>query len=143
MFKDYLSEISDGRLASVPFLVRWLVLLAVFFALLIGIGAAIGLTERIVGGDLKALRQKLTSNLGGPLAISLLIAFLVFAFANLNIIAKRARDVGLPGWLTAIVIGALSGGATQVTGQAATGGLGLLLLLILAFLPTNMIRQKS
>jgi uncharacterized membrane protein YhaH (DUF805 family) len=143
MFKDYFSEVSNGRLTSIPFLIRWLVLLAVFFALFIGLGAAIGLTERIVGGDIEALRQRLTSNLGGPVAILLLIAFLVFAFANLNIIAKRARDVGLPGWLTAIVIGALSGGATQVTGQAATGGLGLVLLLILAFLPTNMMRQKS
>jgi uncharacterized membrane protein YhaH (DUF805 family) len=143
MFKDYCSEGSNGRLTSIPFLIRWLALLAIFFVLLIGLGAAIGLTERIVGGDLEALRQRLTSNLGGPVAILLLIAFLVFAFANLNIIAKRARDVGLPGWLTAIVIGALSGGATQVTGQAATGGLGVVLLLILAFLPTNMMRQKS
>ena len=143
MFNDYLFEVSDGRLKTVPFLVRWLILLAVFFGLAIGLGAAIGVTERLIGGDIDSLRQSLTSNLGGPVAILVLVGFFAFAFANLNIIAKRARDVGLPGWLTAVVIAALSGGASQVTGQAATGGIGPLLLLVLAFLPTNMMRRKS
>ncbi|MEO1204775.1 MAG: DUF805 domain-containing protein [Pseudomonadota bacterium] len=143
MFKDYLFEISDGRLKTMPFLVRWLILLAVFIGLAIGIGAAIGMTERLIGGDIDAVRQELSSNLGTAIAILVLLTFFVFAFAKLNIIAKRARDVGLPGWLTALVIAALFGAAPQVTGHAATGGLGMLLVLILAVLPTDMMRRKS
>jgi hypothetical protein len=60
-----------------PFFMRWLILIAVFFGLLIGLGAAIGVIERVVGGDLDALRQGLTSNLGGPVAILLLIALVI------------------------------------------------------------------
>jgi hypothetical protein len=51
--------------------------------------------------------------------------------------------VGLLGWLTEVAIAARSGGASKVTGQAVTGGLGLLLLLVLALLPTDLMRQKS
>ena len=143
MIKDYFLDVFDGRLRSIPFLIRWLILLALMIGLAIGLGAVIGVTERLVGGDIQALQQELSSNLGGPVAILMLVAILVFAFANLNITAKRARDVGLPGWLTAIVIAALSGGASQVSGQATTGGLGLILLVILTFLPTDMIRKDS
>lgn len=141
MFNDYFGGLSNGRLASIPFLLRWLILLALFIGVFVGLGAAIGLTERIVGGDLAALQRDLAASLGGPLAIVLLVALLVFVFANLNITAKRARDIGLPGWLTAIVIAMLSGGISQATGQPETGGLGFLLLLILTFLPTDMMRR--
>lgn len=141
MFNDYLLEISDGRLKSTTFLVRWLLLIALLVGLFIGLGAAIGMTERVVGGDIQALQQELISMLGGPMAVLILIAVVLFAFANLNITAKRARDVGLPGWLTAIVIAALSGGGPQMTGEATAGGLGFLLLIILALLPTDMLRQ--
>ncbi|MEM6495620.1 MAG: DUF805 domain-containing protein [Pseudomonadota bacterium] len=143
MMRDYFLEIFDGRLRPIPFLVRWLALIVLMFGLAIGTGAAIGLTERIVGGDLQALQQELLSSLGGPVVIAVLIAFLAFAFANLNIIAKRARDVGLPGWITAVLIAALSGGASQATGEPTTGGLGLILLIVLALMPTDMMRKGS
>lgn len=143
MFRDYFLEIFDGRLGPMPFITRWLVLIVLMFGLVIGAAAAIGLTERLVGGDLQALQQELLSSLGGPFAIMVLVAFLAFAFAHLNIIAKRARDVGLPGWITAILIAALSGGVTQATGEATTSGLGLMLLIILALLPKDMLRKGS
>ncbi len=141
MFADYFTGLSDGRLRSGPFIIRWLILLAVFFGIAIGIGAAIGGIERIMGGSVAALRTILAENLGGPVAVLVLLMILVFVFAHLNITAKRARDVGLPGWLTAIVIGALSGGATQIAADGM-GGLGLLLVIILAFLPTDMLRNS-
>ena len=93
MFSDYFSAVGHGRLASVPFLIRWVVLIALF--------------------------------------------------AFVNITAKRARDVGLPGWLNAIVIAVLSGGVSQVGGHMMTGGAGLILVLILAFLSTDMLRSAS
>ena len=58
-------------------------------------------------------------------------------------IAKRARDIGLPGWLAAIVTAALTGGAQKATGHAGGSGIGGLLVLILAFLPTDMLRRGS
>jgi uncharacterized membrane protein YhaH (DUF805 family) len=141
MVRDYFGDFANGRLKSIPFMVRWLVLLAIFFGVLIGIGAAIGITERLAGGDVEALQRELAQNLGGPFAIAMLVFLVLVLIANLNIIAKRARDVGLPGWLTAIGIAGLSGGISQVAGPTGTGGLGLLLLIVLTFLPTDMLRS--
>lgn len=142
MFSDYFGAVGHGRLASVPFLIRWLVLVAIFFAVLVGIGLMAGVIDRVAGGDVAAVREHLMSTLGGPVAIGLLLFIFVVAFAFLNILAKRARDVGLPGWLTAIVIAGLSGGVSQVGHHMTSGGVGLILVLILAFLPTDMMRSK-
>jgi len=142
MLRDYFGDFANGRLKSIAFLVRWLVLLAIVFGVLIGIGAAIGVTERLAGGDIATLQRELAQSLGGPFAIAMLVFMGLVLIANLNIIAKRARDVGLPGWVTAIVIAGLSGTASQAGGHIATGSVGLMLLIVLTFLPTDMLRSS-
>jgi uncharacterized membrane protein YhaH (DUF805 family) len=143
MIADYFGDVFAGRLSAKRFLIRWAVLVLTFLVAAIGLGALIGITERLIGGDIAEVQRSLAENFGGPAAIILLISFFAFAFAMLNIIAKRARDVGLPGWLTALVIAGLSGAATQATGQSTSGGLGLLLTLILAFLPTDWLAKRD
>lgn len=143
MFNDYFGSVSDGRLGTRRFIMLWLVLIAGFVILGLLIGASIGVAERLIGGDVEAVRKTLSQNFGLPVIIALAVIFVAFAFANLNILAKRARDVGLPGWITAIVIAGLSGGVSQATGSGAVAGLGLLLTLILAFIPSNQFRRND
>lgn len=142
MFNDYFGAIISGRLTRLRFAGLWLLLIVVFIGLGLAAAASIGIAEHLVGGDLTTAQRILRQNLAVPFIIIVVVVGLLILFANLNIIAKRARDAGLPGWIAAIVIAALSGGVPQLTGSSGSGGgLGVLLLLVLAFLPTGTFKR--
>ena len=62
-----------------------------------GIGASIGLAERVVGGEVADAQTAITENLGIPGVVVIIAIFSVLLFAHLNVAAKRIRDMGLPG----------------------------------------------
>ena len=141
MLTDYFGEITTGKLRRLRFVGLWVLLMVAFLAFGLLIGASIGVAEHLIGGDLAIAQNILRKNLALPAILVVIAAALVFLFANLNLIAKRARDVGLPGWVTAIVIAGLSGSASQILGSNASGGIGGFLLIILALLPSDMIKR--
>jgi len=144
MFKDYFGEIHDGRLKTGRFIILWLILMAVFVCFGIAVGVSIGVAEHLVGGDLASAQKLLRETLALPAVIAVAIFFLLFLFTKLNIIAKRARDIGLPGWLSAVIIAGLVGMTSQTTGYAtAGGGIGMLLLLVLAFVPSDTLPRAK
>ena len=63
-------------------------------------------------------------------------------FANLNILAKRARHAGLPVWATAIALSILSGASFRRAGPVTSGEIGFLLMVILNIL-TNKLASES
>lgn len=143
MLGDYFGEIGCGRLNTRRFLLLWLVLVAVFVLFGILIGASLGIAEHIIGGDLRSAQTMLRERFALPAILAVAAFFIFFAFAKLNIIAKRARDTGLPGWLTAIIIAGLIGGSSQVVDHSSAGGIGFLLIIVLAFIPTNAFRKTT
>lgn len=143
MIGDYFGSALSGCLPTKRFIVLWLALMLAFVALGLLIGVSIGVAERLIGGDLATAQKLLIEKLGLPAIIGVFVIFILFAFAKLNIIAKRARDIGLPGWLTAIVFAGLIGSSTQAVGQASAGGIGLLLLIVLAFVPTHAMARTT
>lgn len=143
MLKDYFQEIKTGKLGRKRFIILWIMMFVIMIVAMIGVGVSFGVAEHIVGGDLAAAQDKLRGAFAIPAIIIFALVVIAFIFANLNIVAKRARDVGLPGWISSIVITLLSGGGHQVAGSGGGGGIGALLLLILAFIPTNQFRKKS
>ena len=144
IIRNYFGEIIEGRLTSKCFVGLWLLLAVIFVGFGIFVGLSIGIAEHIVGGDLKTAQQLLREKLAIPTVLILAIFFLAFAFANLNIIAKRARDTGLPGWITAIVVAGLAGSVSQFTDTAVTsGGIGVILIILLALIPTDQFRTKT
>lgn len=143
MLADYFSNLTSGRLAPVPFLIRWLILIVLLFAIGIGVAAAIGSVERIFGGDLPAFQNTLIELFGLPFVMVLAGLIAAFAFASLNIIAKRARDAGLPGWSMAILVAMLMAAAPKISNLPAINSLGPLLVLVLALLPTDQFRKSD
>jgi uncharacterized membrane protein YhaH (DUF805 family) len=143
MVDDYFGSVMSGRLQTQRFIILWLALMITFVVLGMLIGVSIGIAERLIGGDLATAQKLLTEKLGIPAIVAVFTIFVLFGFAKLNIIAKRARDIGLPGWLTAIVLAGLIGGSTQAVGPGSAGGLGMLLLIVLAFVPTNALARAQ
>jgi uncharacterized membrane protein YhaH (DUF805 family) len=117
MVDDYFGSVISGRLRTQRFIILWFVLMIAFVVLGFLIGVSIGIAERLTGGDLATAQKLLAETLGVPDIVAVLVIFVLLGFAKLNIIAKRARDIGMPGWLTAIILAGLVGGSTQAMGQ--------------------------
>lgn len=71
----------------------------------------------------------------------LIVIGLAAVFAQLNLIAKRTRDMGLPGWLCAAVFFVLTGGAHQGIAEAGGSGIGLILIILMLLVPTDAFRS--
>jgi uncharacterized membrane protein YhaH (DUF805 family) len=141
MLKDYFGAVTTGKLKRLRFVGLWVALIVAFFGFGILVAASIGVAEHMIGRDLAAAQNIIREKLAIPAIVGVVAAVLAVGFANLNIMAKRARDVGLPGWITAIVIAAMSGSASQMMDTNLSGGMGGILLIILAVLPSGMIKH--
>ena len=104
MFRTYFGDLRTGRLTRLPFL-GYLLLLSVLFTLFgMGIAFGIGVAEYLIRGDLPAARDYLLEQVGLAAMLSLALFVLAVAIAKWNLITKRIRDMGLPGWWVLLII---------------------------------------
>ena len=143
MLRFLFGEITDGRLARLPFLGYWILLALTVAAVVIGVGAGIGVSERLIGGDLQTAQATLRDALGVPVLILISLVFAVLVFVGANLKAKRIRDIGLPGWWTLlgiVIVGVIV--SLAVSPQAAQGFSSLVLIALL-LIPGNAIGRKA
>lgn len=88
-------------------------------------------------------QDKLRDWLGIPAIILIGLAYLGLVFAGANIMAKRIRDTGLPGWWMVLIIFLLAGGATTAGSEQGGGGLYTLVWIALLLIPTGVFSKKS
>ncbi|MEM8841998.1 MAG: DUF805 domain-containing protein [Pseudomonadota bacterium] len=143
MLKDYFGDFATGRVKSAQFIALWLVLFVAFVVFMVLIGFGIGIAEQMLGGSVLDAQLALRTNIDAPTVIVIFSICCAFMVAKLNIIAKRFRDTGLPGWLTTVIFAGLLSGSTHVVGETTTGSVSLILLLILAFIPTDAFRRRA
>jgi len=140
MFKIFFGEFQTGRLGRLPYLGYYL-LLALLMALIgIGIGASLGITERVVGGNVPDAETLIADKLGVVGFLFIAALFAAFLLAESNIAAKRLRDMGLPGWwalLGGLIISAL---VAQFAGTQVDGVVNLLMFFALVLIPTDTFR---
>lgn len=135
MFKKIFGDVAKGQLLRLPYLgysVLLFVLLAVF---MIAIGLMIGGAEQMMGGDIQQAQDKLREWLTLPFMVIFSIVMAVFLFAGFNIMAKRIRNIGLPGWWSIVVIIVVGALVTAFVSQQAGSGLNTLIWLGLVLIP--------
>ena len=143
MFKTLFGDLSTGRLQRLPYL-GWYAALAVLVLVIgFGIGASIGLAERVVGGEVADAQMAITEHLGIPGVVVIIAIFSVLLFAHLNIAAKRIRDMGLPGWLVLLGVIIVSGLIGTLAGQQIGALFNLIGLLALLLIPSNALGGRS
>lgn len=151
MLTALFGNVRDGRLRRLPYLGYCLLLLllvlaiGVVFTLLLG--GSEGLVEAISGGDAEKANELLQQHLGST-AISLLVAATIvigaaISFANINLQAKRLRDMGLPGWLGVAVIFALELVITALVGNQTASMFHLVTFLALLLIPTATFARRG
>ena len=143
VLRDYFTQLAAGRLGRGRYVLLWVgligFLLLGMLLILVGMGVGLG----VASGEFATMPERIADAIGLPAIVALIVLALAAVFANLNIVAKRARDTGLPGWLVAVVYLLISGGGSQAGESGSVGGLGLLLMLILAVIPTDQFRRRG
>ncbi len=171
MFNIYFGNWGDGKLQRLPYLGYYVLLMVLVMLILFGGIFAIGATETMMSGNLADIQQLLTNKLGFVALFGIIILFFAVFIGQVNIFAKRIRDMGLPVlWtITAIVIVsivlnvifpphevAISAASVQtanssVTTMAAhstsssmvTQAFDMFVFLCLLFIPSNTFRNKN
>lgn len=140
--KTYFGDIRDGRLQRLNFF--WYSVLAVAVFILFGIlvVASIGALESFIGGDLMEAQNQIRKQFGVPATIIVMIFGATLFFANLNISAKRARDSGLPGWLSILIFVFVSAFLSRMGFDTITSLLSLAATLWLLFARSDILKGK-
>ncbi|SFZ97769.1 hypothetical protein MNB_SV-5-139 [hydrothermal vent metagenome] len=108
MLTTYFKEWGTGKLQRLPYIGYHFLLMALSFAIVLAALFAVGKLENVLGGDMMQTQQMLMDKFG----FVSIIAFSIFVFsvmlAQINILGKRIRDIGLPALSTIFAIIALS-----------------------------------
>ena len=132
MLKTLWGNWSDGRLDQKNYVIAFLVTIAAFAALVIGLGVAAGLAETFLGSWVEHLEAGQNRGWAIAAVAGFLLAMLLIGLAQLNLVVKRARDTGLPGLWVGIAYLVL----------IATGG-AFVLAVVLAFMPTGQFAKAG
>ena len=96
MLKTYFSDWGYGKLQRLPYLGYYVLLMVLMMAILFGGIMLVGATENIIGGNLEATQQMLTVKFGIVSLIAFSSLIFIMILAQVNILGKRIRDMGLP-----------------------------------------------
>ncbi len=99
MLKLYFAGFKSECLHRLPYLGYGILLGVILLVFVFASVLAIVGVENAIGGDIAATQRLVAKYLGLPFVITLAILVLTLLVAGLNITAKRARDIGLPGWI--------------------------------------------
>lgn len=142
MIKTLFKDVAFGRIARLSYLGHSILLFLLLIAYMLIVVLAVGAGEHIIGGDLQQAQDQLRGMMTLPFLIITGIVMGLLIFAGLNIMAKRIRDIGLPGWwivLALIVLGML---LSYFVSQQAGSGLHTLAWVLLVLIPGNAVGKQ-
>lgn len=143
MFRDYFGELATGRIGRRRFVLLTLGLIGIALIAMLALVVSVGVASHVFAGDIEEAQTRLAAGLGLPAIAGLVVLGVGVTFANANIVAKRARDTGLPGWPVALVYLVVSGGASQAADGNGSAGIGFLVFILLALIPTGQFARPE
>ena len=135
MFTALFGDLKGARLARLPYF-GYTVLLTVVLTLIVAVTvAAIAGTENLANGSLEEIQRRFAATAGGPTVMVFTASMLALLFAHFNLMAKRVRDIGLPGWPVVLVIFVISAIIAGGVSEEHAGKINTLLWLALVLVP--------
>ncbi len=135
MFRTLFADIKGARLRRLPYfgysVLLTVLLLVIMFAAVAGV---VG-TERLADGDIAEIQQSFAEKAGGATLVILLLSMLALLFAHFNLMAKRVRDIGFPGWPGVLVIFVVSAIAGSVVAEQYASLVNTIVWLALVLIP--------
>lgn len=139
MIKALVGDVKTGRLRRLQYLGYSLLLSLLMLGFGFAIVTAFGAGEHIIGGDIQKAQDKLHEMFTLPFMIVFAVVSLFFLFAGANIMAKRIRDIGLPGWWLVLLIFSISVTVSYLISSEVSSGLNTLIWVLLLLVPGNVV----
>jgi uncharacterized membrane protein YhaH (DUF805 family) len=137
MIKALLGDVKTGRLMRLQYLGYSLLVYLLMFGFVFVVILAIDAGEHIIGGDLQYAQDKLREMFTLPAMIVFAVIMPLFLFMVANIMAKRIRDIGLPGWWSVLAIIVITGIVSYMVSNEVSNGLSTLIWVVLLLVPSN------
>ena len=103
---------------------------------------AIGAGEHILGGNLQEAQDQLRQWFTLPFMLVFGVFMAAVAFVGFNLMAKRLRDIGVPGWWSVLAIMVLGMIISASVSEQAGGTFHTVIWVILLFVPSNALNKK-
>jgi uncharacterized membrane protein YhaH (DUF805 family) len=143
MIKALFGEVKTGRLMRLQYLGYSVLLSLLMFGFGIAVVMAIGVGEHIAGGDLQQVQDQLREQLTLPVMLVMAVVMPLFLFIGVNIMAKRIRDIGLPGWWTVLAVFIVSGVVSYLVSDNAGSIVNTLAWVAVVLLPGNALAKGT
>lgn len=137
MLNIFFGDFSTGRLLRLPYLGYITLLIVLWIGFIFATVLAIGAAEHLMGGDLAEAQATIMSSLGIPYMIILGLVLLALFVASFNMMAKRARDIGLPGWTCVVGIMIVIWLVSFLVSDEAGSGISAIVSFALLLVPSN------
>ena len=142
MIKALFGEVKTGHLMRLQYLGYSVLLSLLMFGFGMAVVLAIGASEHIIGGDLQQAQDQLREMFTLPVMLVMAVVMPLFVFIGSNIMAKRIRDNGLPGWWMVLAIFVVSGVVSYMISDEISGGLNTLIWVVLLLVPSNALVKE-
>ena len=143
MIKALFGEVKTGRLMRLQYLGYSVLLSLLMFGFGLAVVMAIGVGEHIAGGDLQQVQDQLLEQLTLPVMLVMAVVMPLFLFIGVNIMAKRIRDIGLPGWWTVLAIFIVSGIVSYLVSDNAGSIVNTLAWVAVVLVPSNALAKGT
>ena len=143
MIKALFGEVKIGRLMRLQYLGYSVLLSLLMFGFGLAVVMAIGVGEHIAGGDLQQVQDQIREQLTLPAMLVMAVVMPLFLFIGLNIMAKRIRDIGLPGWWTVLAIFIVSGVVSYLVSDNAGSIVNTLAWVAVVLVPGNALAKGT
>lgn len=135
MVSALFKELKTGQLRRMAFFGYGVLLMIIPLIFMLVVVFLIGAGEHLIGGDLTQAQDKFRGWFSGPMTIILISFMIALFFAQLNIMAKRLRHMGVSGWWWVLGIIIINLVVTAIAGEQVGNVVGLLIALALLFIP--------
>ena len=143
MIKALFGEVKTGRLMRLQYLGYSVLLSLLMFGFGLAVVMIIGVGEHIAGGDLQQVQDQIREQLTLPAMLVMAVVMPLFLFIGLNIMAKRIRDIGLPGWWTVLAIFIVSGVVSYLVSDNAGSIVNTLAWVAVVLVPGNALAKGT
>ena len=141
--KTLFGEVRTGRVKRLPLVLYITALHLSLLAFSIFVGVSAGLLEPAGSGDIEAAQPTLSDWLGPGSLLLTTVFFLTVTYVNFNLLAKRIRDIGLPGWTGLLGYVVVRGAISWLAGTVIGVLLDLVFILVLALVPSDWVAGDS
>jgi len=108
MWNIYFGEWGTGRLKRLPYVGYHILLMVLVFAVIFGSVALVGSLENVISGSVMQMQAAFLEKFGILTLLGVVLFFFAIRAAQVNLLAKRLRDMGLPVLWTILGMVALS-----------------------------------